>query len=94
MQIAQVLGGYVNDYFDKELVHTRSQYATILRRAVEDTPSLGRVAGGTVLQLPVLRAEKMKTIGSLVKSVANKQFINSVFTISTDAVLRMESIGR
>lgn len=93
-QISQVLGGYVSDYFDKELLHTRSQYGSILRRAVDDTPALGRVAGGTLIHLPTLRAEKMKSISLLVKTVANRNFLNSVFTITTDAILRMESIGR
>lgn len=93
-QIAQVLGGYVSDYFDKELLHTRSQYGNLLRRAVDDSPSLGRVSGGTLMQIPQLRAEKMKTISLLVKTVANRTFLNSIFTVTTDAVLRMESIGR
>jgi hypothetical protein len=90
-----VLSNYVADYFDKELVHIRTQYSLALRKAVDDIANTtGRVVAGTLLQPPQLRAEKMKSISNLVKTVANRNFINSILSITTDAALRMESIGR
>ncbi len=94
VQISGVLSGYVQDYFDKEIAHSRNQYVDCLRRAVDDTNSLAKVSAGSVLQLPFLRAEKLKSIGAIVKSVGNKKFLNAIFAITSDAVQRMESIGR
>ncbi len=82
------------DYFNKEIAHSRAQFVDNLRRAVEDSPSLAKVSAGSVLQMPFLRAEKLKTIPNIVKSAANKKYLNSVFAITSDAVQRMESIGR
>lgn len=93
-QSAQVLVGYVTDYFEKEVAHVRHQYVTALRKAVDDHSNTGKVFAGTVLQLPHFRAEKMKSIQQIVNTVANKKFLNEIFTITTDAVTRMESIGR
>jgi hypothetical protein len=89
-----VLAAYMNDYFEKEITYVRHQYVALLRKAVEDTSPNGKVSSGTVFQLPQLKAEKMKSIRHIVTTVANKTFINSIFAVTTDAVTRMESIGR
>jgi hypothetical protein len=99
-----VLASYVAGYFDKELLHLRSQYLCALRRAVEDPAGSSQrvsvsvsvfVSGGSLLQAPpCLRAEKLKSISSVAASIANRQFLDSVFAMTTDAVARMESIGR
>jgi hypothetical protein len=93
-QISSVLSGYVSDYFEKEITHSRNQYVDCLRRAVDDSSSLSKVSAGSILQLPFLRAEKLKSIASIVKTVANRKFLNDIFNITSDAVQRMESIGR
>jgi hypothetical protein len=55
------------------------------------TGSSIQVYAGTVLQpLPHLKAEKMKSISSLVNSVLNQKFVNGIVSITTDALLRME----
>jgi hypothetical protein len=95
-QSSQVLVNYLHDYFEKETMHVRNQYVALLRRAVDEhgAPPHGKVSAGTVLQLPHFRAERMKSIAQMVATVANKKFVDSIFNVTTDAVTRMESIGR
>ena len=91
MQTTHVLAEYASDYFDKELTHVRMQYVEHLRRAVDDlSGSQSKVFPGTILQIPHLKAEKMKSIASIVVSVVNQKFVTGVLAITTDAVLRME----
>jgi hypothetical protein len=93
-QIMGVLSSYLVDYFDKEMAFLRAQYVEGLRRVVDDDKGTSKVSAGTVLQMPRLRAEKMKSIGSLVKTVANNYYVNNVVATTTDSVIRMENIGR
>lgn len=85
---------YLSDYFAKESQHVRNQYADLLRDAVEDPAMLTKPATTGPLQLPLLRADRVKTLLSVVQSVGNKVFLNRVFSVTTDTVCRMESIGR
>jgi hypothetical protein len=93
LQISQVLAGYVSDYFEQESQHVRNQYVSIMRKAVDDA-SLNKVSTGTLMTLPRLRAEKLKSIPIICRTVANKQFLNYLLAVTSDAVQRMESIGR
>lgn len=72
----------------------RNQYSELLRDAVEDATMLSKPDTKGPLQLPLLRADRIKTILSVVQSVGNKVFLNRVFSVTTDTVCRMESIGR
>lgn len=97
-QSSQVLVNYLHDYFDKETMHVRNQYVALLRKAVDEhgppANGQGKVSAGTVLQLPHFRAERMKSIEQIASTVANRKFLDSIFNVTTDAVTRMESIGR
>jgi len=93
-QIMGVLSSYMADYFDKEMAHLRNQYVDGLRRVVDDDKGPSKVSSGTVMQLPRFRAEKMKSIPALVKTVANNYYVSNVVSVTTDSVMRMENIGR
>jgi Exocyst complex component Sec10 len=82
------------DYFDKELTFVKQQYVEGLRRAVDDDKTNSKVTPATLLSMPKLKAEKLKSIPALVSTVANGRYLGSIFTITTDAAMRMESIGR
>jgi len=93
-QIMGVLSSYMSDYFDKEMAHLRNQYVEGLRRVVDDDKGPSKVSAGSVMQMPRFRAEKMKSIPSLVKTVANNYYVSNVVSVTTDSVMRMENIGR
>lgn len=93
-QISGVLSSYMTDYFDKEMAYLRNQYVEGLRRVVDDDKGNSKVSAGSVMQMPRFRAEKMKNIPSLVKTVANNYYVSNVVSVSTDSVMRMENIGR
>ena len=93
-QIMGVLSSYLGDYFDKEMQHVRNQYVEGLRRVVDDDKGPSKVSAGSVLQMPRFRADKMKSIPHLVKTVANNYYVSNVVSITTDSVMRMENIGR
>jgi hypothetical protein len=93
-QISQVLGAYVTDYFDKEITHMKLCYLEGLRKAAGDDPQLLTKVAILQAPLPKLKAERMKSIENIVKTIANKKYLTSIFNITTDSVLRMESIGK
>ena len=93
-QIMGVLSSYLGDYFEKEMQHVRNQYVEGLRRVVDDDKGPSKVSAGSVLQMPRFRADKMKSIPSLVKTVANNYYVSNVVSTTTDSVMRMENIGR
>lgn len=93
-QISGVLSSYLSDYFDKEMAHVRNQYVEGLRRVVDDDKGPSKVSAGTVLKMPRFKAENMRNIPTLVKTVANNYFVTNVISITTDSVMRMENIGR
>ncbi len=79
----------------KESTHVRNQYSEILRDALEDVNMLSKPASSGVLQqVPLMRADRVKSVLQLVQTVGNKVFLNRIFTVTTDTVCRMESIGR
>jgi hypothetical protein len=79
------------EYFDKEISHVKQQYTNTLRKVLDD-PQL--VSAHTVLHLPQFRAEKVRHLSTFCKSIGNRQFVKSILSITMDAVVRMESIGR
>lgn len=93
-QILGVLSSYLGDYFDKEMQHVRNQYVEGLRRVVDDDKGPSKVVAGSVMQKPRFRADKMKSIPSLVKTVANNYYVSNVVSTTTDSVMRMENICR
>lgn len=94
-QTSQVLSAYMSDYFEKENLFLRQRYVDDLRHFVDDANSLSKVSTGTILlALPKLKAEKMKSIANITKTVANNQYINSVFNATSDSVSRMCIIGK
>lgn len=92
-QVSQVLSAYIIDYFDKEMANLKFLYNDALKRAVDADPNL-IVKVSVLSTLPRLRAEKMKSMEHMVKTVANPRFIGSIFSTSTETITRMESIGR
>jgi hypothetical protein len=74
-------------------MHAKHRFNDSLKRAVEDPAMITQMLVVTQ-PLPKLRAEKFKSIESIVKAVGNKKYVDSLFAISTDSMLRMESIGR
>jgi hypothetical protein len=91
----------MNDYFDKEIHYVRSQYLNAMGRVVDDPVSSSESGGSKgnphsslTSSLPQIKAEKFKTIHNIMKSIGNKGFFNTIFNLTSDAVLRMESIGR
>jgi hypothetical protein len=95
-QIGQVFSGYLADYFQKESIHVRNQYSELLRLALEeDQFAITKPATyGPLIHLPAMRPERVKSAAGLVQTVANKVFLNRIFSATTDTVGRMESIGR
>eukprot|EP01038_Epipyxis_sp_PR26KG_P005958 gene5958-8211_t len=95
-QISQVLSGYVDDYFEKELTFVRSQFVNQLKKSLDDNAIVSsKVSSGTLLlQLPKVKAERLKTISQMITTVVNIPFVNNILSVITDAVSRMESIGR
>jgi len=94
-QIGQVFSTYLSDYFVKESQHVRNQYTDLLNTALNDSTLLTKPANNGVLaQVPLMRSDRIKTPQLLVSTVANKVFLNRVFSVTTDAACRMESIGR
>jgi hypothetical protein len=94
MQIGQVFSTYLTDYFTKEALHVRNQLSEMLRSAVDDPNALSRAATSGAVQLPMMRADRIKSVPWIVQTVGNKVFVNRIVAIVTDAVCRMESIGR
>ena len=86
-----MLGSYVAEYFDKELSHVKTMYTSAMRKLLDD-PQL--MTAHTVLKLPQFKAERVRSISTFCKSVGNKSFVKSVLSSTTDAIVRMESIGR
>lgn len=88
----------MNDYFDKEITYVKAQYAATMRKFVDDNQSNtskdSKVNSGSLLTLPQLKAEKLKSIPNIFKTIGNKTFFNLMFNSTTDSLLRMESIGR
>ncbi|KAJ1441108.1 exocyst complex component Sec10-domain-containing protein [Ochromonadaceae sp. CCMP2298] len=94
-QISQVFLTYRQEYFDKEALHVRTQYAHAMTIAAADATLLTKPSAKGLLQLlPLLRSEKVRSVELLVEGLANNSFLNKVFSITTDAASRMESIGR
>jgi hypothetical protein len=93
-QIGQVFSTYLTDYFTKEALHVRNQLSEMLRSAVDDPNALARPATSGAVQLPMMRADRIKSVPWIVQTVGNKVFVNRIVAIVTDAVCRMESIGR
>ena len=85
---------YLSDYFAKESLHVRNQFSELLRAAVDEPGALSKPASSGPIQLPFMRADRIKSVAAIVQSVGSKVFINRIFAITTDAVCRMESIGR
>lgn len=54
----------------------------------------GKTPQEQVQMMPALRADRIKSIQQVINTVANRVFMNRMFSITTDAVTRMESIGR
>lgn len=92
-QVSSVIGTYITDYFDKELTLVKFEFSDNLKRAVGNDSSY-ITAVSVLSSQPRLKAEKFKSISELVSKVANVQYINSVFMITTESILRMERIGR
>ena len=92
-QVSSVIGTYITDYFDKELTLVKFELNDSLKRAVGNDASY-ITAVSVLSSQPRLKAEKFKTISELVCKVANVQYINSVFMITTESIIRMERIGR
>eukprot|EP01031_Cornospumella_fuschlensis_P033224 gene33224-40198_t len=97
-QISQVLSSYVSDYFEKELLHVRTQCTQLLKKAVEEgggggLGGVGRISGGTLLTPPVVKWEKLKSVSYILKTVMNRLVFSQLLNIVTDACVRMESIG-
>lgn len=87
------MGVYITDYFEKEITQVKFKFGNVLMKAVDNNKDL--LAPVSVLaSFPKLRTEKMKTIDMIVKTIANPQLINSIFSIVTDAIVRMETIGK
>ena len=68
----------------------RNQYVDYLRRSTDDLTSLNKVFAGTILQIPHLKADKLKSIAHIVNAVTNQKFIMGILSITTDAIVRME----
>lgn len=95
LQIGQVFSTYLSDYFAKESQHVRNQYTELLKNHLDDANLLNKpAANGVLAHVPVLRWDRVKTAQQLVSTVGNKVFLNRVFSVTTDTVCRMESIGR
>ncbi len=92
-QVSSVIGTYITDYFDKELTLVKFEFSDSLKKAVGNDASY-ITAVSVLSSQPRLKAEKFKTINELVSKVANMQYINSVFMITTESIIRMERIGR
>lgn len=73
------------------MTYLRQQYVNYLRKVVDDATV---VFAGTVLVNPYLKAEKMKSVSAVSKAIGSRNFMRSMLAITTDAICRMESIGR
>jgi hypothetical protein len=92
--VQQILQPYIDDYFDKEITHTRLAQVDGLRRAVGGDQSLISKVHIVHNPWPTLRAERLKGIHGMVCTVANRRYLESVFSLTTDSVVRMEGIGK
>jgi len=92
-QISQVMGVYITDYFEKEITQVKFKFSNVLMKAVDNNKDL-LTSASVLASFPKIRAEKMKTIDVIAKTIANPQLINSIFAIVTDAIVRMETIGK
>ena len=99
-QVTQVFNGYLYEYFQKEFTHIKFQYHRVLTKAINDHPSTTKyvkkaVTSATVLSsLPLLKAEKLKSISNIERSVGNLEFIDTVFLQSSDSLSRITNIAR
>jgi hypothetical protein len=93
--ISQVISSYLLDYFDKEFLHVRSQFGGLFAGTTNDTTLLNKpAANGLLYRIPTLKHEKLKSFSFILGTVGNTRFLDRVFTITTDAVSRMETIGK
>lgn len=51
------------------------------------------MTSGSFLQLPKLKAEKLRSISSMVKTVAQSDFLSDYFRVTEDSAFRMKIIG-
>lgn len=96
-QLNQVFGSYLSDYFQKEQVNLKFQYSNCLSKALHDANLFDKKTDSntTVLSaLPIFKAEKMKSIQNLAKSVGNHDFLNNVHSKVVEAVQRMSLIAK
>ncbi len=96
-QSTTVLTIYMNDYFEKEISHTRGQYADALKQLI--IAYLGAntayyMTSTTSSVTPRIKMEKMKSIVEITDTVANTYFISSILGMTTDTVCRMMIVGR
>jgi hypothetical protein len=77
---------HLRDYFDKEMKHVELQLDALLRSSVDD-PSI--VPKASLLNpIPKVKGEKLKSIGSILKTIGNAKFIAAMLSVSTDACIR------
>ena len=87
------MGVYITDYFEKEITQVKFKFSIVLMKAVDNNKDY-LTPISVLTSFPKLRAEKMKTIDIISKTIANPQLINSIFSIVTDSIVRMETIGK
>lgn len=93
--ISQVISSYLLDYFDKEFLHVRSQFGGLFAGTTNDATLLNKpAANGLLYRIPTLKHDKLKSFSFILGTVGNTRFLDRVFTITTDAVSRMETIGK
>lgn len=93
--ISQVISSYLLDYFDKEFLHVRSQFRDLFAGTTNDATLLNKpAANGLLYRIPTLKHDKLKSFSFIIGTVGNTRFLDRVFTITTDAVSRMETIGK
>lgn len=94
-QIAQVISSYLVDYFEKEFLLVRNQYGEIITTTMIDSTMLTKPSQkGLLYNIPILKFDKLKSFFFIVQNVGNSRYLDRIFSITTDAVCRMESIGR
>lgn len=93
--ISQVISSYLLDYFDKEFMHVRNQFGGLFTSTTNDATLLNKpAANGLLYRIPTLKPDKLKSFSFILGTVGNTRFLDRVFTITTDAVSRMETIGK
>ena len=93
-QNTQVLSMYMGDYFYREQTHIRNQYAESLLWIFGDGASAANSLVSSGEKTPRLRAERMGGIPAFVNSVCNGNFVRNTLRLTTDCIMRMQSIAR